>query len=417
MVGRVAARAMHALDAMTTPVRRVVAAAACSVLGYASACDSGTTVTEDVTREPPPPATPRPPESPPATQPEPAADPGPSGPPQVQLIGRFETTDPAGPKASWPGSRIVTRFSGTKVSVTLRETADTWMDGAPSYWDVSIDRQPPNVIGMTADDQPHVLDLATDLPPGDHEVELYKRSEMQTGVTQFLGFDFHGGRALPPPPRKTRHIEAMADSYGTGYGIVKLNAPNLECGVNHAGKWQNFREAWPSLLAQRFDAELEGTVYSGKGLTRGIWPTDVDGLVDYYDRANPNPAMQGNPPLFDLKSWVPDVIVLVQGTVDNGLGNFRQVYRDFVVDQLRARAPNAHIFLVVPGRVARAKWIDTVTSVAAERAAAGDLRVHAVIPGEEQPEEMTACGFHGSPAYHQRIANEIGAVVAEKTGW
>lgn len=342
----------------------------------------------------------------------------PEGPAQVQFIGRFDTSDPAGPKASWPGSIIKTRFYGTAISVTLREYADTWMDGAPSYWDVSIDGQPPTVLAMTADDTPHVYELASNLPLGEHEVELYKRSEMQTGVTQFLGFDLHGGAGLPPPPRLNRHIEAMADSYGTGYGIEMLDAPNLDCpGPDHAGKYQNFRKAWPSLLAQRFDAELEGTVYSGKGLTRGIWPTDVDGLIDYYNRSNPNPALQNDPPLFDLKSWVPDVIVLVQGTVDHGMSNFRDVYRDFVVNQLRARAPNAHIFLVVPGNVGRAKWIDVVHSVAAELNGAGDTKVYPVVPGGEEPHEMTGCGYHGSPAYHQRIANEIGAVIAEKVGW
>ncbi len=345
-------------------------------------------------------------------------DPGPSGPPEVLFVGRFDTSDPTGPKASWPGSRIVTRFSGTSVSVTLSEFAETWMDGAPSYWDVSIDRGAPNVLAMIADNTPHVFELASNLPPGDHEVELYKRSEMQTGITQFLGFDFHGGRALPPPARKTRHIEAMADSYGTGYGVVMLDAPNLDCpGADHGGQYQNFRQAWPSLLAERFDAEIEGTVYSGKGLTRGIWPTDTDGLIDYYNRSNPNPAMANDPPLFDLSSWVPDVIVLVQGTVDNGITDFRTVYRDFVVNQLRARNANAHIFLVVPGRVARDKFIDVVHSVARERADAGDARVYPVVPAEEQPAEMTGCGYHGSPAYHQRIAAEIGAVIAEKVGW
>lgn len=342
---------------------------------------------------------------------------GPSGPPQVQLVGRFDTTDPAGPRASWPGSRIVTRFRGTAVSATFREYAADWMDGAPSYWEVRVDGGAPKVLAMIADDQPRVFELATGLPPGDHEVELYKRSEMQTGITQFLGFDLHGARALAPPARKARHIEAMADSYGTGYGVERLDAPELKCGVDHAGQWQNFRKAWPEVLAERFGAETEGTVYSGKGLTRGIWPTDTDGLIDYYDRSNPNPAMANNPPLFDLSSWVPDVIVLAQGTVDNGMGDFRTVYRDFVVNQLRARAPNAHIFLVVPGRVARAKLIATVNSVAEERAAAGDAKVHAVVPGEEQAEEMTGCGYHGSPAYHQRIAKEIGDVVAAKTGW
>lgn len=413
---------------MRKPLLRcwVIAFAACSAVAYGSACDS------EPSYEPPaaaPPdggdgVVPQAPSDPPLTEPVatdaggPVPDPGPSGPPQVLFVGRFDTTDPAGPKATWPGSRIVTRFSGTAVSVTLSEFAETWMDGAPSTWDVSIDHGPPRMITMTADDQPHVFELAAGLPPGDHEVELYKRSEMQTGITQFLGFDFHGGRALPPPSRKPRHIEAMADSYGTGYGIEMLDAPNLDCpGADHGGRWQNFRKAWPSLLAERFGADLEGTVYSGKGLTRGIWPTDTDGLIDYYNRSNPNPATANNPPLFDLKSWVPDVIVLVQGTVDNGLGNFRAVYRDFVVDQLRARAPDAHIFLVVPGRIARQKWIDTVHSVANERAAAGDHKVYAVVPGEEQPAEMNGCGYHGSPVYHQRIANEIGAVIAEKTGW
>ncbi len=343
----------------------------------------------------------------------------PGGPPQVQLIGRFETTDPAGPKASWPGSRIVTRFSGTSVSVTLREYVEDWMDGAPSYWEVLIDGVATQVLGMIPDHQPHVFELAKDLPPGEHAVELYKRSEMQTGVTQFLGFDLHGGAPLPPPPRAPRHIEAMADSYGTGYGVVTLNAPDLKCepGPDHAGRHQDFKQAWPSLLAARFGAEIEGTVYSGKGLTRGIWPTDTDGLVEYYNRANPNPAQAYNPPLFDLKSWVPDAILLAQGTVDNGISDFRTVYRDFVVNQLRARAPNAHIFLIVPGRVAREKFIDVVNSVSKERAAAGDLKVHAVIPAEEKAEEMTGCGYHGSPVYHQRVANEIGAVMAEKMGW
>ncbi|MCW5832369.1 MAG: hypothetical protein KIS78_08025 [Labilithrix sp.] len=359
------------------------------------------------------------PSSPGSSSGAPDPEPGPSGPAQVAFVGRFDTSDPAGPKASWPGSRILTRFSGTRVSVTLKEQADTWMDGAPSYWEVVIDGGAPKVLAMIADEQPRVFALAEDLPAGEHEVELYKRSETQTGVTQYLGFDFHGGAPLPPPPRKTRHIEAMADSYGTGYGVVTLDAPDLKCdpGPDHAGRHQNFRLAWPSLLGARFDAEVEGTVYSGKGLTRGIWPTDTDGLVHYYNRANPNPALAHAPPLFDLTSWVPDAIVLVQGTVDNGHPNFRNVYRDFVVDQLRARAPAAHIFLVVPGRIARQMWIDTVHGVASERAAAGDLKVHAVVPGEEQPHEMTGCGYHGSPAYHQRIADEIGAVMAEKLGW
>jgi hypothetical protein len=351
--------------------------------------------------------------------PGPAEEQGVEGPAQVQLIGRFEMTDPAGPKASWPGVKIITRFVGTKISATFSEYADDWMGGAPSYWDVSIDGGPPSlVLAMIPDNQPHTFELAANLPQGPHHVELYKRSEMQTGITQFLGFDLHGGKALSPPPRLARHIEAMGDSYASGYGVENLNAPDLKClPVDHAGQWQNFRKAWPSLLGARFNAEVEGTVYSGKGLYRGVWPTDTDGLVEYYNRANPNPAVQNSPALFDLKSWVPDAIFLAQGTVDAGMSEFYKEYRDFVVNQLRARAPNAHIFLIVPGRVQRAKLTEAVLGVEKERHAAGDLNVHSVIPKEEEPYEMTGCGYHGSPAYHQRVADEIAAVVSAKMGW
>lgn len=349
----------------------------------------------------------------------PSGEQGVDGPAQVQLIGRFEMTDPAGPKASWPGSRILTRFVGTKISATFKEYAADWMEGAPSYWDVSIDGASPSLVfAMVPDDQPHVFELAANLPPGPHLVELYKRSETQTGITQFLGFDLHGGKALAPPPRLSRHIEAMGDSYAAGYGVEQLDAPDLKClPVDHAGQWQNFRKAWPSLLGQRFNAEVEGTVYSGKGLYRGVWPTDTDGLVEYYNRANPNPEVANSPALFDLKSWVPDAIFVAQGTVDAGMSNFLGEYRAFVVDQLRARAPNAHIFLIVPGRVQREKLTNAVLTVEAERHAAGDLNVHSVIPGVEEPHEMTGCGYHGSPAYHQRVADEIAAVVSAKMGW
>lgn len=357
-----------------------------------------------------------------ASAPDSGASPAPEAPGvfhQPLFVGRFDTTDPAGPKASWPGTRVIARFDGTKVSVKLKEHAEDWMEGAPSYWEVRIDDGPWTSIAMIADDQPHDFELASGLSPGPHQVEIYKRSETQTGITQFLGFDFHGGTSLPPPERQLRKIEVLGDSFASGFGVENTTAPNTDCpGPDWAGRWQNFRKAWGAVLGETFDAEVHGIVYSAKGLIYNDWPTDTDPLRDYYDRADPNPHIaNSNPPLFDLTSWIPDVIVMTQGSGDGDSEEFREAYRDFVIHRLRARAPKAHIFMGIVSAGNREAVADISQKIVAERAAVGDFRMHAFMAKPWTWDEVTACNGHGTPAWHQRIAGEIGELIREHVGW
>jgi hypothetical protein len=348
-----------------------------------------------------------------------------TGPAKVYLplfVGRFDTTDPKGPKAAWPGTRILARFDGTAVSITLSDFAETWMEGTPSYWEVSIDHGAWRPIQMTPDNRPHVYPLAAGLPNGVHDVELFKRSETQTGITQFLGFDFHDGKSLPPPERQKRKMEVMGDSQASGFGIEMLDAPELDCpGADHSGTYQNFRKAWASLLGTRFDAEVHGIIYSGKGIIKNVWPTDNDPLVDYYPRTNPDPEIAHSAQLFDMQSWVPDVIVLTQGSVDYGSGvddgAFRKAYRKFVVDTLRPRAPNAHIFMCVLGKGGRGAIDDVGRQIIEERRAVGDDKMHVFLAKLYDDDEMTACNSHGNPAWHQRIASELAAEIQATVGW
>ena len=334
------------------------------------------------------------------------------------FVGRFDTSDPAGPKASWPGTRVLARFEGTSVSVKLKEFASDWMEGAPSYWDVRIDKGPWRSIAMIADKQAHDFELASGLSPGQHEVEIYKRSETQTGVTQFLGFDFHGGKSLPPPPRQARKIEVMGDSFATGFGVENIDSPNTDCpGADWAGRWENFRKSWGAILGETFDAEVHGIVYSGKGLLQNVWPGDNDPLKDYYGRADPNPEIAHNPPMFDLTSWIPDVIVMTQGSCDDGGSAFRAAYRDFIINTLRARGPNTHIFMGIVSAGSRDAVWDVANSIIAERAAAGDHKLHAFLAKPFTWQEVTACNGHGTPAWHQRVADEIAAEIRTKVGW
>jgi hypothetical protein len=272
---------------------------------------------------------------------------------------------------------------------------------------------------MISDDVPHDYDLASNLPAGVHQVEIYKRSETQTGITQFLGFDYHGGKSQPPPPHQQRKIEVMGDSFATGYGDLNIDSPDTVCpGVNWGGIWENFRLSWGALLGVMFDAEVHGIVYSGKGLLNNVWPTDNDTLLDYYPRADPNPQnADSNPQLFDLKSWIPDVIVMTQGSCDNGSSEFKAAYRNFVINTLRARGPDTHIFMGIPSAGNRDGVAAAAQEIIAERAAVGDFKMHPLNVKLFTWEEVTACMGHGTPAWHARVANEMAAQIREATGW
>jgi len=350
--------------------------------------------------------------------------------PIVRFIGRFDTRDPAGPRCAWPGCRIVARFDGTTVRVRLNEQVAAWMEGGPSEWDVAIDGvwQPRLVLTPGI----HDYDLGVGLVPGPHRVELYRRTEAQNGMTQFLGYDFAGGTLLPPPKPAAHRLEVVGDSAAAGFGIEGVGQGPDCPGPDWGARWQNFRIAFPQRLADTLSAELHGTVYSGKGLARNIWRADTETMPVIYGRALPiDPSSP-----FDLSSWVPDAVVVMIGgndfaigqPVDDGplaLADFTQAYRG-LVDKIRARAPNAHLFLATspsvtdlepPDRASRTNVMAAIDTVVGERNGAGDARVYAAAPALAPASELTACNGHGTPAFHDRVAAELAAVIKAKTGW
>ena len=357
-------------------------------------------------------------------------EPAPSGPARVDFLGRFDTRDPAGPRCGWPGCRIVARFEGTRVTARLAELTDAWMAGGPSEWDVAIDGAWQPKLVMRAGPNDYVL--ATDLAAGAHVVELYKRSEAQNGTTQFLGYDFGGGSLLAPPARKTRKMEIIGDSQPAAFGVEGVGHGPTCPGLNYAAQWQNFRRSLGARLADGLGADVNGTVYSGKGIFKNIWHPDKETMPMLFSRAlpiDPNST-------WDLSAYVPDVVIVMIGgndfavgqPVDEGpatLAQFSDAYDAFVVN-IRKNYPVAHVFLVTSpsvsdampeGRNSRTNVMAGIDAVVARRTGAGDAKVYAVIPPVAQPSELTGCDGHGSPEFHQRVADDLAPIVRAKTGW
>ena len=356
-----------------------------------------------------------------------------SGPPHVQFIGRFDTTDSAGPRCGWPGCRIVARFDGTAVKAHLKDYWEDYMKGAPSEWDVAIDGVIKNKIVMTANDTEY--DLASGLAKGPHVVELYKRSEAQNGTTQFLGFDFEGGTLMSPPSRRTRHIEIIGDSAASGFGVEGVGYTDAgHCpGIEWAATWQDFRKSFGPQLGEFVNAEVYGSVFSGKGISQNIWTTDSETLPVLFERTLPTYT---NGTTWDTKQWQADVVIIMAGgndfeirePTDTGpatLEQFTNAYAQFVA-KLRADYPSAHIVLTVSsslsddqpaGRQSRTNTVAGVHAVASQRNSQGDARVYAFELDLAQPGEMVGCMSHGSEQSHARIAGELAAFIKPKLGW
>ncbi len=355
------------------------------------------------------------------------------GPPAVQLIGRFDVSDGAGATCAWPGCRIIARFEGTFVSATMNEIDEDWMEGAPSEWEVSIDGAVKQRLVMTPGVSSYTL--ATELPRGAHTVELYKLSEAQNGMTQFRGFDFGGGTLLPPPPRRTRHLEVIGDSAAAGFGIEAVGqVPDTnDCpDADWSAHWQNFKKSFGNKLADLVSAELHGTVYSGKGIAQDIWPTDKETLPVLFDRTLP---VYTRAP-WDFSRWTADVVVIMAGGNDFAIGQpvdmgpatleeFTSAYSGFVT-KIRKVYPQAHVVLTVspstdddnpPGRYTRTNILAGVKAVTSEKNASGDAKVYWFAPTVGPKSELSACMGHGSPEWHERVAAEIAAFIAPKVGW
>jgi lysophospholipase L1-like esterase len=350
-----------------------------------------------------------------------------AGPPSIALVGRFDRRDAAGPVCAWPGCVVLARFVGTFVAVDLRERVDAWMAGTPSEWDVAIDgARLPKIVTVANASQRFVL--ASNLALGEHLVELYRRSEAQTGVTQIKGFDFGGGSLLSPPPRRARRIEVIGDSSVAGFGI---DGPGPTCpGVAWAARWEDFHQTFAAHLGDELDAEVMGTAYSGKGLVKNIDPSDPVTLGELYPRTNP----LDSDALWDFSSFVADVVIVMVGGNDFGqppdgvpatLDAFTDAY-EALVTTVRGHYPGAAILLATsgsvsdadpPGRSTRTNITTVIGRVVALRQAAGDTRVGSAAPREADASEVTGCDGHGNAAYHRRVAGELAPVVRAIAGW
>jgi lysophospholipase L1-like esterase len=342
--------------------------------------------------------------------------------PYVQYTGRVDYSR-AFPRFAHAGSALRVRFEGRGLSVHLKEQSY----GGPKrtdYFNVLIDNRPPVRLEAPPGEQVHIL--AERLRQGVHTIELYKRTEGRVGITEILGVEVQG-MILEPPPRPERRMEVIGDSITCSYGNeVRIPAPpdgNPSTDFNAIN--QNFYNSYAAVAARQVGAELHNVCYSAWGLYRDMDADTSHTLPSIYDRALPEDSTSR----WDLKSYVPHVVVINLGTNDffhqplPTQEEFIGAYERFIL-RLRGLYPGVHVVCMTGPSLSDyfprgARALSTMRGYMEElvrrRRAQGDERVYHIEVAAD--EEVYGEDWHPTRETHEKMGNELAFLLREKLGW
>jgi len=318
--------------------------------------------------------------------------------PAIHWVGRTDTADPSRTRIGWSGAGFIVRFDGT--GVTAR------MDDAARYFTVVVDGAVQPNLATAPGEQDYVI--ATGLPPGEHTVEVYRRTEGSFGPTSISSIDIEGELLAPPPV--DRRIEIIGDSITCGYGNEGVSP------CSFSAETENHYLTYGAIAARTVGAELSTVAWSGKGIIYNYGNDTNEPLPQVYDRIL---ASDGAP--WDF-SWQPDVVAVNLGTNDFSTDGdptqelYVGEYTTFAT-HLREVYPDAYILLLAPSL-----YGDELTMVEGylqqvvdARTGAGDTQIDWANVNVEWI--GSGCDGHPTVATHEGMAGRLVEELGLHLGW
>lgn len=330
--------------------------------------------------------------------------------PGYLYTGRIDFADKKAPSVSWTGTSIKANFTGTSLAIKLDDQL------GKNYFNIFIDgeTQHPYVLEAKQGEQTYVISTA--LKPGNHTLEIYKRTEGEEGATAFKGLLLDkDATLLPPPARPTRRIEIYGDSITTGAG--NEGADN---GADHLLSEKNNYWAYGAITARNVNAELHTISQSGIGIMISWFPFI---MPQFYDQLS---AVGDNDTQWNFKQWTPDLVIINLFQNDAWLVDREkrlqpiptdaqriQAYVNFV-RSVRAKYPQAQIICALGSMDATAtpKWPGYITAaVERMRNENKDQKLDTIFF------EFTGFGGHPRIAQHKANAEKLTALIKQKMHW
>lgn len=331
---------------------------------------------------------------------------------KVRFIGRFDFSDPQGPRFAWSASTIIARFYGTGISVRLSSPSSNYftvlLDGA-----VVIPR-----LHVTGE---NIYTLASNLPLGNHDIELVKRTEFNIGMVQYLGFEVENGELLEHPNLNTsaynpgRRIEIIGDSISCGFGNEGDPATEYE------PIYDNAYLAFGPLCARMLKAEFMVISCSGYGIMREYTGNTDNIMPNVYDLVLPDFQTK-----WDFSGWIPQIVVINLGTNDFSFGfipdreAFVQSYIRFI-RRVRANYPDAHIICSI-GPVIKDEVLEKtreylIHGVIDYFKSNGEKQIHFLEFETQKEENGYGITYHPSVRTHEIMASKLAEKIRSIINW
>lgn len=325
---------------------------------------------------------------------------------KIRYDGRFDMSDPAGPRCSWSASTAKVKFQGSALDVELNES------GSNDEWEIVLDGQPAAILAPQQG--LHTYQVFTSGTAEVHTLALVKRTEAFCGIGQFTGFDLSaGGKLLGLGPVPKRGIEVVGDSISCGYGNEAKDQNE-----HWSNTTEDAYESYGDITAREFGASYACIAWSG----RKMWPDDTTPSI--YGLTLPTDPKSA----WDFSRWKPDAVIINLGTNDfyrqpqGGLDEkgWTGAYEAFI-ERVRSYYPKAMIYCATSPMMSGDNWNTEkqyLTEIVAAENARGDKRVKLLlVPTQDMNADGLGADWHPSVVTHRKMAAQLAQALETDLGW
>lgn len=285
------------------------------------------------------------------------------------------------------------------------------LDDGKNDYNLFINNTFTRTISTTKENYRYPLELED----GPQRIKLTKRTGPNFGSGAFLGLRFpEGGKLLDLPPRPTRKIEFIGDSYTIGYGN---EGPALDCGGVYR-PYENSARTFATIASQELNAESHLIAISGYGAVRNYGDansTSPNPVPIYYGRT----LMEREDLPWDFSTWSPDAVVVKLGTNDHSTQP--QPSADVFIkgihglmEQVHAAYGDVPVFLLADASIP--ELVKRMEIAAQQQQTMGNKKTYFVKLSQPARDQL-GCDWHPLVSAHKTMAAELVAAIKPVMNW